>query len=196
MQGEIGKWTESNVFFLWLQDPQDHLCTSVCSNQVEAEVIVHSERSDTGREKTEDGEREHEVTTPSGPSLSEGSYSPLSSSSPPVGEGEVEEAALQKLAPAHSPASRPSIKPAANRNGTLRGPGEGTVGSADSEPLRDGGLTNGFHSPRETRCAPRLERTESRDTRHCVSTPEKSPAPFVSSGLVHSSSAAHTYLCP
>lgn len=182
-----------NSVSLWLQDSQDHLCTSVCSNQVEAEVIVHSERSDTGREKTEDGEREHEVATPSGPSLSEGSYSPLSPSSPPAGEVE-EEASLQELA--HSLPSRPSIKLVANRNGTLRGSGDGTGGSADSEPQREAGLTNGFHSPRETRCAPRPERTESRDTRHCVSTPDKSPAPFVSSGLVHSSSAAHTYLCP
>lgn len=161
----------------------------MCSNQVEAEVIVHSERSDTARGKAEDSEREHEVSTPSGPSLSEGSYSPLSPPSPPVGG--QEEVALQKL----SLPGRPSIKLVANRNGTLRGSGDGT-GIAASEPQRDAGLTNGFHSPRETRCAPRPERTEGRDTRHCISTPEKSPAPFVSSGLVHSSSAAHTYLCP
>lgn len=179
------------VVSLWLQDSQDRLCTSVCSNQVEAEVIVHSERADSGREKTEDSEREHEVTTPSGPSLSEGSYSPLSLPSPPVGDVREEEVALQKLALAQSLPSRPSIKLLANRNGTLRGSGD-----ADSAPQRDAGLTNGFHSPRETRCAPRPDHTEGRDTRHCVSTPEKSPAPFVSSGLVHSSSAAHTYLCP
>lgn len=175
--------------FSSLQDSEDHLCTSVCSNQVEAEVIVHSERSDTGREKTGDGEGENDVTTPSGPSLSEGSYSPLSQSSP-----SGEEATLQKLALAQSPPTLPSIKLVANHNGELRASGDG--GSADSEPQKDGGLTNGFHSPGETCCVLRPERLESRDTRHCASSPEKGPVPFVSSGLVHSSSAAHTYLCP
>lgn len=161
----------------------------MCSNQVEAEVIVHSERSDLGREKTGDGERENDVTTRSGPSLSEGSYSPLSLSSP-----SGEEATLQKLALAPSHPSVPSLKLVANRNGELRASEDG--GSAGSESQTDGGLTNGFHSPGETCCVLRPGHLESRDTRRCASTPEKGPVPFVSSGLVHSSSAAHTYLCP
>lgn len=160
----------------------------MCSHQVEAEVIVHSERSEAPREKKEYGQQENEVPTPSGPSLSEGSYSPLNPSSPLSEEDDV--AALQELA---LPPSRPPLKLAANSNGMLRGLADVT---ASAEPQRDTGLTNGFHSPRKTRCAPRPERADSRDTRHCVPTPEKSPAPFVGSGLVHSSSAAHTYLCP
>ncbi|TKS69849.1 Immunoglobulin superfamily DCC subclass member 4 [Collichthys lucidus] len=65
-------------------DSEDRLSTSLCSNQVEAEVIVHSELSDPGREKTEeDSERETYSNTTRGPSLSEERYSPLSQPSPP-----------------------------------------------------------------------------------------------------------------
>lgn len=171
-----------------LQDLGDRLCTSVCSNQVEAEVIVHSELSDAGREKTEeDGKRENNVNTPSGPSLSEDRYSPLSQPSPPG-----EEDTLHKLSLTQSPPNLPTMKLVANHNGELEALGDNR--SADSEPQKDIGLTNGFHSPKEMCSVLRSEHRESRDSRH--SAPEKTPAPFVSSGLVHSTSAAHTYLCP
>lgn len=177
-----------------LQDLEDRLCTSLCSNQVEAEVIVHSELSEPGTEKEEDGsEKEKDSNTTRGPSLSEDRYSPLSLPSPPG-----EEDALEKLLLAQSPSSLPSIKLVANHNGELGGTGDQP--NADTEP--DRGLTNGFHSPKTVCSVLRSEHLENGDSRHCPSAPGKamsaglSPAPFVSSGLVHSTSAAHSYLCP
>lgn len=177
-----------------LQDLEDHLCTSLCSNQVEAEVIVHSELSDPGREKEEEGgEREKDSSTNRGPSLLEDRYSPLSQPSPPG-----EEDTLEKLA--QSPLSLPSIMMVANHNGELEGMRDQP--DVDLEPQQDTGLTNGFHSPKAVRSVLRSEHLENGDSRHCPSAPGKAisaglpPAPFVSSGLVHSTSAAHSYLCP
>lgn len=179
-----------------LQDLEDRLCTSLCSNQVEAEVIVHSELSDPGREKEEEGsEREKDSNSTRGPSLSEDRYSPLSQPSPPGEEDTVE-----KLSLAQSPSSLPSIKLVVNHNRELEGTGDQP--KAGLEPQQDMGLTNGFHSPKTVRSVLRSEHLENGDSRHCPSAPGKaisaglSPAPFVSSGLVHSTSAAHSYLCP
>uniref|UniRef100_A0A3B4ZKX6 Immunoglobulin superfamily DCC subclass member 4-like n=1 Tax=Stegastes partitus TaxID=144197 RepID=A0A3B4ZKX6_9TELE len=170
--------------------------TSLCSNQVEAEVIVHSELSDPGREKEEEcSERDKESNTTRGPSLSEDRYSPPLLASPPA-----EEEPLEKLSQAQSPSSLPSIKLMANHNGEIEGIGHQPP--ADTEPQQDMGLTNGFHSPKTVRSVLRSEHLENGDSRHCPSAPGKaisagrSPAPFVSSGLVHSTSAAHSYLCP
>ncbi|XP_071344958.1 immunoglobulin superfamily DCC subclass member 4 isoform X2 [Trachinotus anak] len=175
---------------------EDHLCTSVCSNQVEAEVIVHSELSDPGGDKEEEGsEREKDSNTTRGPSLSEDRYSPLSLRSLPG-----EEEPLEKLSLVQSPSNFPSIKLVGNHNGELDVPGDQPI--ADIQPQKDVGLTNGFHSPKTVRSVLRSEHLENGDSRHCPSAPGKaisvglSPAPFVSSGLVHSTSAAHTYLCP
>ncbi|XP_029283903.1 immunoglobulin superfamily DCC subclass member 4 isoform X2 [Cottoperca gobio] len=179
-----------------LMDLEDRLCISVCSNQVEAEVIVHSELSEPGREKEEEGsEREKDSNTTRGPSLSEDRYSPLSQPSPP---GERD--ALKKLSLAQSPSSLPLIKLVANHNGERQGTGDQP--SAGIEPQQGIRLTNGFHSPKTVRSVLRSEHLENGDSRHCHSAPGKaistglSPAPFVSSGLVHSTSAAHSYLCP
>ncbi|KAM9366474.1 immunoglobulin superfamily DCC subclass member 4 [Symphorus nematophorus] len=176
-------------------DLEDRLCTSLCSNQVEAEVIVHSELSDPGREKEEDGSERENSNTTRGPSLSEDRYSPLSQPSPPG-----EEDTLEKLSLAQSPLSLPSIKLVANHNGELEG--MGGQPNTDLELQQDTGLTNGFHSPKAVRSVLRSEHLENGDSRHRPSAPGKaisaglSPAPFVSSGLVHSTSAAHSYLCP
>ncbi|XP_039990189.1 immunoglobulin superfamily DCC subclass member 4 isoform X2 [Xiphias gladius] len=174
----------------------DHLCKSVCSNQVEAEVIVHSELSDPGREKDEGGsEREKDSNTTKGPSLSEDGYSPLSQPSLPG-----EEEPLEKLSLAQSLSSFPSIKLVGNHNRKLEGTGDQLI--ADIEPQQDMGLTNGFHSPKSVRSVLRSEHLENGDSRQRPSASGKaisvglSTAPFVSSGLVHSTSAAHSYLCP
>lgn len=175
---------------------EDRLCTSLCSNQVEAEVIVHSELSDPGRQKEEEGsEREKDSNTTRGPSLSEDTYSPPLLASPPA-----EEEPLKKLSLSQSPSSLPSIKLVANHNGEIEGIGHQPA--ADMEPQQDMGLTNGFHSPKTVRSVLRSDHLENGDSRHCPSAPGKaisaglSTAPFVSSGLVHSTSAAHSYLCP
>lgn len=164
----------------------------MCSNQVEAEVIVHSELSDP---EEEGSEWERDSNTSRGPSLSEDSYSPVSQPSP-LGEGDT----LEKLSLAQSPSSLPLIKLVANHNGELQGMGDQP--SADIEPQQEVRLTNGFHSPKTVRSVLRSEHLENGDSRHCHPAPGKvistglSPAPFVSSGLVHSTSVAHSYLCP
>lgn len=141
----------------------------------------------------EGSKTENDSNTPRGPLLSEDRYSPLNQSSPP-GEDTLEKLALQ------SPLSLPSIKLVVNHNGELEGMGDQL--SADLEPQKELGLTNGFHSPKDMCSVLRSEHMENRDPRHCPLAPGKpisaglSPAPFVSSGLVHSTSAAHTYLCP
>ncbi|XP_038557041.1 immunoglobulin superfamily DCC subclass member 4 isoform X2 [Micropterus salmoides] len=170
----------------------NRLCTSMCSNRVEAEVIVHSELADPGTEKEEKGSVKDTNTT-RGPSLSEERYSPLSQPTPPG-----EEDNLEKLA--QSPSNLLSIKLVANHNGELKGTGDQP--NKDLEPQQDMGLTNGFHSPKTMQSVLRAEHLENGDSRHCPSAPGKtisaglSPAPFVSSGFVHSTSAAHSYLCP
>uniref|UniRef100_A0A3B4TLB8 Immunoglobulin superfamily DCC subclass member 4 n=1 Tax=Seriola dumerili TaxID=41447 RepID=A0A3B4TLB8_SERDU len=176
------------------QGLEDQLCTSLCSNQVEAEVIVHSELSDPGGDKEEEGsEREKDSNATRGPSLSEDRYSPLSQPSLPG-----EEEPLEKLSLAQSPSSFPSIKLVGNHNRELDIPGDQPV--AVIQPHQDMGLTNGFHSPKTVRSVLRSEHLENGDSRHCPSAPGKaisvglSPAPFVSSGFVHSTSAAHSYL--
>ncbi|KAM7423795.1 hypothetical protein PAMA_000248 [Pampus argenteus] len=175
-------------------DMEDRLCTSLCSNQVEAEVIVHSELSVPAREKAEEcSERAKDSNSTSGPSLSEDRYSSLSQPSLPG-----EEEPLEKLAQISS--SLPSIKLVANHNGELEGMRNHP--NADEEPQQDMGLTNGFHSPKTVRPVLKSEHLENGDSRHCASAPGKSisagrsPAPFVSPGLVHSTSVAHSYLCP
>lgn len=161
------------------------MCTSPCSNQVEAEVIVHSELSDPGGAKEEEG-----VST-RGPSLSEDVYSPLSQPSSPG-----EEEPIEKLSLAQTPLSLPSKTFVVNHNREAEGARHQLT--ADAEPQRDTGLTNGFHSPKTVRSVLRSEQLENGDSRHCPSAAGKviSAGPFVSSGFVHSTSAAHTYLCP
>lgn len=180
-----------------LKGSEDHLCTSLCSNQVEAEVIVHSELSDPRGDKDKEGsKREKDSNATWGPSLSEDRYSPLSQPSLP---GEEEH--LEKLTLAQSPSSFHSVKLVGNHYGELDAPGDQPA-VADVQPQQDTGLTNGFHSPKTVRSVLRLEHLENGDSRHCPSAPGKaisvglSPSPFVSSGLVHSTSAAHSYLCP
>lgn len=173
-----------------LQDSEDRLFTSLSSNRVEAEVIVHSELSDPGREKAERcAGKENESSAPRGPSLPEVRYSSLS----PPGE------ALEKLSLAQSPLSLPSIKLVAIRN--VESEDTGDKPNSNSELQQDTGLTNGFHSPKAARSPRMSEHLENGDSRHCPSAPGKamsaglSPAPFVSAGLVHTTSAAHSYLC-
>ncbi|KAM9765062.1 immunoglobulin superfamily DCC subclass member 4 isoform 2-T2 [Menidia menidia] len=172
----------------------DRLCTSFCSNQVEAEVIVHSELSDTGGENEDEGSESGSNTT-RGPSLSEDTYSAVGHPNSP-GEKEPPE----KDTRTESPSSLPLRTLLANHNGETEVTGHQPTG--DSEPQQGTGLINGFHSPTSVRSVLTSEHLENGDSRHCSSAPGKaisaglSPAPFVSSGFVHSTSAAHSYLCP
>ncbi|XP_043953757.1 immunoglobulin superfamily DCC subclass member 4 isoform X1 [Gambusia affinis] len=178
-------------------EADDHLSTSLCSNQVEAEVIVHSELSDpSGREKGEGSERDSIATQ--GPSLSEDVYSPLSRPSSPREEAEH----LENLSArgAESPPSPPARTLAAHRNEEAEGARQQQNG--DREPQLDTCLTNGFHSPKTPRPMLKSEHLEMEESRHCPSAAGKAisaglpSTPFVSPGFVHSTSAAHIYLCP
>lgn len=177
-----------------LQGSVDHLCASLCSNQVEAEVIVHSESSDAGKEKAEEaGGHGNDPHTPQRPLLSGTTYSPLRSS---VLSGDEDTA----INASHDAPNVHPMKSVVNHNGELEA--RAVQLSSDLEPQRDGGLTNGFHSQKDMCSVRRSDHLENRDSRHCPLPPGKvissglSSAPFVSSGLVHSTSAAHTYLCP
>lgn len=177
-----------------MQDSVDHLCTSLCSNQVEAEVIVHSELSDAGKEKAEEaGGHGNGSHSPQGPLLSETTYSPLRTSIP-----SGEEDTVVKVS--HGTLSVHPMKSVANHNGELGA--RGVQLSSDLELQKDGGLTNGFHSPKDMCSMRRSDHLENRDSRRCPLAPGMvmsgglSPAPFICPGLVHSTSAAHTHLCP
>ncbi|KAM9860850.1 immunoglobulin superfamily DCC subclass member 4 [Aulostomus maculatus] len=167
-------------------------CTDLlCRNQVEAEVIVHSELSDPRRETEKEGSGiETDTNITRGPSLADDKYSPLSQQSLPG-----EEKPLEKLTQAQGPLSLPSVKLVANHNGEPEG-------MAETETQPGVGLTNGFHSPKTVRSVLRSKHLENGDSRHCPPASGKaisaglSPAPFVSSSLVHSTSVAHSYLCP
>ncbi|XP_027871242.1 immunoglobulin superfamily DCC subclass member 4 isoform X1 [Xiphophorus couchianus] len=178
-------------------ETDDHLSPSLCSNQVEAEVVVHSELSDPpGREKEEGSERDSIATR--GPSLSEDVYSPLSRPSSPREEAEHVE--ILSARGAESPPSLPARTLAAHHNEEAEGARQQE--NADREPQPDTCLTNGFHSPKTPRPMLKSEHLEMEDSRHCPSAAGKAisaglpSAPFVSPGFVHSTSAAHIYLCP
>lgn len=177
-----------------LQEIDNHLCTSLCSNQVEAEVIVHSELSDPSGREEEGSERDSNTTR--GLSLSEDIYSPLSQSSSPRGEEEH----LENHSVAERVPSLPARTLVACQNGETEGTGQQQ--NADMEPHHDTCLTNGFHSPKTPGSMLKSEHLEMEDSRHCLSAAGKAistglpPAPFVSPGFVHSTSTAHTYLCP
>ncbi|XP_038847713.1 immunoglobulin superfamily DCC subclass member 4 isoform X5 [Salvelinus namaycush] len=221
-------------------DPEDRLGSSLCSsNQVEAEVIVHSELNDLEKEQQEArSDKDEDSQATRGPSLSEAAYSPVRQPAqaaqhpgepvrqpaqapqhpgepvrqpaqapqhpgepvrqpaqapqhPSPGEESLETQPLPKVPPG------PVLEPVFNHNGQPEGMVGGMVGVAAQLTVDVGrhtgtGLTNGFHSTKPLRTG--QETLGNGDSRHCPPLP--SPSPFVSTGLVHSNSAAHSYLCP
>ncbi|XP_029577553.1 immunoglobulin superfamily DCC subclass member 4 isoform X1 [Salmo trutta] len=110
---------------------------------------------------------------------------------PLPGEESLETQPLPKVPPG------PVLEPVSNHNGQPEGTVGGMVGVAAQLTVDMGrhtgmGLTNGFHSTKPLRTG--QETLGNGDSRHCPPLP--SPSPFVSTGLVHSNSAAHSYLCP
>ncbi|CAL8243402.1 unnamed protein product [Lota lota] len=170
--------------------PDDLLSSSVCSNTVEAQVIVHLELDDPDKEKRRQARSEEEEEEEE---ENEEEYSPPSPPTPHTGG---EDALLaHSLAQCSSP---PALDTSvANHNGeTERGSSH-----ADTQLHQGEGLTNGFHSPRTPPQQPavKLEPLENGAHRHRSPAPTKglssglalSPAPFV-----HSTSTEHSYLCP
>ncbi|XP_061102757.1 immunoglobulin superfamily DCC subclass member 4 [Conger conger] len=135
-----------------MTEAEDRLYSSLCSNQVEADVIVHSELSDS------------------------------------EGESEADDPGDDPQEPRPS---SPGLGPPANHNGPQQESG------ADRWTAQGAGLTNGFHAHAA------LENGDSFQPGSRHSRPAKGlqelptpPAAFASAGLVHSASAAHSYLCP
>ncbi|KAJ7986002.1 hypothetical protein DPEC_G00346310 [Dallia pectoralis] len=178
-------------------DPDDPLGSSLCSsNQVEAEVIVHSELSDLEKEQQEVHiDRQDASRTTGGPSLCEEPPSPLrqSAQAPPQSSKGAESLETQALLIVPS---GPALEPVSNHSGQHEVTGGVVVGVAARLTV-DGrdpgtGLTNGFHSPKLLR--PEQEPLGNGDSRYCPTPPGKglpSGAPFVSSPQVHSTSTGH-----
>ncbi|KAI1889536.1 hypothetical protein AGOR_G00163880 [Albula goreensis] len=182
-------------------DPEERLYSSLCSNQVEADVIVHSELSDPeGDEDTQSevGNRDSPLRSASAtpPKCSPGPGPPMAN----LGE-ETQEAPPPSMTPSHL----------TNHNGPQwqKEEGQGEEGmdrwmqqqqhsSSPSSPL-GAGLTNGFHAPQAP--PPPLEngdsfqQTGNRHLHPAKGVPQiqlaAPPSPFI-----HSTSAAHSYLCP
>ncbi|XP_031666147.1 immunoglobulin superfamily DCC subclass member 4 [Oncorhynchus kisutch] len=220
-------------------DTEDRLGSSLCSgNQVEAEVIVHSELNDLEKEQQEArSDKDEDSQATRGPSLSDAAYSPVRQpaqaplhpkepvrqpSQAPQHPGELvrqpSQAPQHPGEPVRQPAQAPQrpspgeesletqplpkvppgpvLEPVFNHNGQPEGMVGGMVGVAaltvDVGRHMGMGLTNGFHSTKPLRAG--QETLGNGDSRHCPPLP--SPSPFVSTGLVHSNSAAHSYLCP
>ncbi|XP_057701950.1 immunoglobulin superfamily DCC subclass member 4 isoform X1 [Corythoichthys intestinalis] len=146
---------------------------SLSNNQVEAEVIVHTEvigkdQENSGQAKDSKGNH--------GPSL-----------------GQIEENSPGR----HSLQDPPLTNPAANHNWESE---HKAAEALHAEPKQNSELTNGFHSPKTPPLVPKTR--ENGDIQRCPSAQAKAksagltPAPFVHSGLVHPTSVAHSYLCP
>nr|XP_049573277.1 immunoglobulin superfamily DCC subclass member 4 isoform X1 [Syngnathus scovelli] len=148
----------------------DCLSASPSNNQVEAEVIVHSEISDPPGEKVKaDCQRVKDCKATRGPSLEQ-----------------TEENLPGKQS---GPSQQSPISPAAEEpEAVLAG------------LKRDSALTNGFHSPKSPRPLPKSgENGDVRCCPSAQAKTKSSsltPVPFVTSGLVHPTSVAHGYLCP
>lgn len=163
---------------LSLQDCQN---ASTSSNQVEAEVIVHLELSEmiTGKAKFDCGRAKDSKAT-RGLSLGPTKENPPSEQSLNLTQQNI-----------------PSTGPAANHNGE---PEDGAAEADCADPRKDSGLTNGFHSPKTPRPAAKSGEKGDVGRRPSAQSKTKSagltPVPFVTSGLVHPTSVAHSYLCP
>ncbi|XP_036399807.1 LOW QUALITY PROTEIN: immunoglobulin superfamily DCC subclass member 4 [Megalops cyprinoides] len=183
-----------------MSDAEERLYSSLCSNQVEAEVIVHSELSDPEGDREAEGEGETRDHSPLGGPTSPRQPTAAPAAAPPdPGEG-PQEAQPSPLQPPPAPCNpAPEVLTNHSRQqeaGLAQGGADRWMQQPASPP--GVGLTNGFHAPEP------LENGDSFQpgNRHLL--PGKAlsmqlplpPSPFASSGLVHSTSAARSYLCP
>ncbi|XP_030622789.1 immunoglobulin superfamily DCC subclass member 4 [Chanos chanos] len=160
---------------------------SVSGNQVEAEVIVHSELSDPV-----DQWPQSDTDVSKAPLYGQEDPPPLNSH-PACASLPPEDLHTKPLAPPSHISEALS-----NHSGPLEnGPAQLT---AETGRQQGGGLTNGYHSPKPLQ--PPTEPLENGESRLCPrgkvlpSGLPPSPSSFASSGLVHSTSGAHSYLCP
>ncbi|KAJ8340724.1 hypothetical protein SKAU_G00353570 [Synaphobranchus kaupii] len=152
-----------------MSEAEERLYSSLCSNQVEADVIVHSELSDP---EGEGGDRERRRR--GGP--------------------------LRERNPSKAPRHRG--QPGRGASGSAAGPGPRPTPPSrwlqQPASLTGAGLTNGFHAhlPLENGDSFQAGNRHLRPGKGLPLELPAPPSPFASSGLVHSTSAAHSYLCP
>ncbi|XP_052006458.1 immunoglobulin superfamily DCC subclass member 4 isoform X1 [Xyrauchen texanus] len=175
---------------------------SLSKNQVEAEVIVHSQLSNKTVGPGPQSDMELCLESPSSQLPSPGEevtpFSPCKQHATPPPPCPLREDNLETQSPSPNPSTH-IFEVLSNHNGPLEsGLSQPTVGGAKNQEV---GLTNGFHSPKPLRL--KAESLENGAQRLCpagkvLSTPGLPPSPssFASSGLVHSTSGAHNYLYP
>ncbi|XP_051756905.1 immunoglobulin superfamily DCC subclass member 4 isoform X2 [Ctenopharyngodon idella] len=168
---------------------------SLSKNQVEAEVIVHSQLSNTTADQGPQSDMELCLESPSSQHPSPGDKETPSTPHPPCAHSEDNH---ETQSPSPTPSTHIS-EVLSNHNGPFEsGLSQPTVGGAKNQGV---GLTNGFHSSKPLRS--KAETLENGAHRLCptgkvLSSPglPASPSSFASSGLVHSTSGAHNYVYP
>lgn len=200
--GVTALWNLLSCDILYLQSGHEERLYSLSKNQVEAEVIVHSQLSSTAVDQDPQSDMElcldspssqhpfpGEQATPSSPRQRHATPPPCSRSednhetespSPPIPSAQISEVL-------------------SNHNGPFEsGLCQQTAGIARNQGA---GLTNGFHSPKALRL--KAETLENGAHRLCpagkvLPTPALPPSPssFASSGFVQSTSGAHSFMYP
>ncbi|XP_077084778.1 immunoglobulin superfamily DCC subclass member 4 [Siphateles boraxobius] len=168
---------------------------SLSKNQVEAEVIVHSQLSNTTVDQGPQSDMELCLESPSSQHPSPGDKATPSTPYPPCAHSEDN---IETQSPSPTPNTHIS-EVLYNHNGPFESElSQPTVGGAKNQGV---GLTNGFHSSKPLRS--KAETLENGTYRLCptgkvLSSPglPTSPSSFASSGLVHSTSGAHNYVYP
>ncbi|KAI2662645.1 Immunoglobulin superfamily DCC subclass member 4 [Labeo rohita] len=168
---------------------------SLSKNQVEAEVIVHSQLSNTTVDQGPQSDMELSLESPSSKHPSPGEKATPSNPHPPYAHSEESH---ETPSPSPTPSTHIS-EVLSNHNGPFEsGLSQPAMGSAKNQGV---GLTNGFHSSKPLRS--KAETLENGAHRLCptgkvLPSPglPASPSSFASSGLVHSTSGAHNYVYP
>ncbi|XP_015198796.2 immunoglobulin superfamily DCC subclass member 4 isoform X1 [Lepisosteus oculatus] len=169
---------------------------AMASNQVEAEVIVHSELSEPEGEWGDESEGSCHLSHSDG--------------TPPATEQ------LPRAPAAAEPDSQDSQEPTPKvltnhkeANGDISGEGVGYPAPLNSdrwergklEPSQGNGLTNGFHSPENHVPAENRDSLQPSSRRFTPGKglllhPQEAPSQHAASGLINSTSTAHSYLHP
>lgn len=180
---------------LYLQSGHVERLYSLSKNQVEAEVIVHSQLSNTTVDQGPQSDMELSLESPSSKHPSPGEKATPSNPHPPYAHSEESH---ETPSPSPTPSTHIS-EVLSNHNGPFEsGLSQPAMGSAKNQGV---GLTNGFHSSKPLRS--KAETLENGAHRLCptgkvLPSPglPASPSSFASSGLVHSTSGAHNYVYP
>uniref|UniRef100_A0A9J8ABZ4 Immunoglobulin superfamily DCC subclass member 4 n=1 Tax=Cyprinus carpio carpio TaxID=630221 RepID=A0A9J8ABZ4_CYPCA len=168
---------------------------SLSKNQVEAEVIVHSQLSNTTVDQGPQSDMELSLESTSSKHPSPGEKATPTNPHPPYAHSEDNH---ETQSPSQTPSTHIS-EVLSNHNGPFEsGHSQPTMGGAKNQGV---GLTNGFHSSKSL-CS-KAETLENGAHRLCPTGKvlpslglSASPSSFASSGLVHSTSGAHNYMYP